>query len=250
MFGLACDEGGDGGVELDGRTFLFESAEGFEPVDGTTVTVSFETGMVSFYAGCNHHAGDFALSNARLTVTALGSTQIGCDASLHEQDTWLSSFFTSRPRIVVDGDRLTLTGEDATLVFLDREVADPDRPLVGTLWIVDTFLEGGAASSVPVAPEPTLVFETEGGLDIDTTCNTSGGRYTVSGGSIVLADIAYTEIGCDGASAQTDAFIQSVVDDGTLTFEIDAARLTLERGARGLGARAGAQGDGGDLSAP
>src|SRR5262245_63953243 len=47
------------------------------------------------------------------------------------------------------GDKLTLTSGTTVVSLQDREVAEPDLPLTGTTWTVDTLLAGGAASSIP-----------------------------------------------------------------------------------------------------
>lgn len=237
---LAASCGDDSGSEedLDGRTFLLDSSEGFEPVAGTTVRLSFHDGELSMSAGCNSHSGEYAVRDGVLIVESLSSTEIGCDPPRHEQDELLADFLTSEPELSLDDERLTLSDDDITLEFLDREVADPDRPLVGTLWEVDTFIKGDAASNLPLAEEPTLVFEKGGKLQVDTTCNMGTGSYTVKADQITLSDVAYTDAACGGASGAADTQMQAILRNGTLTFEIEAARLQLERGDIGLAARA------------
>jgi heat shock protein HslJ len=122
------------------------------------------------------------------------------------------------------------------LVFLDREVADPDRPLTGRLWTVDTFIQGGAAGNFPLQSAPTLAFDEDGSLQVDSGCNTGSGKYTRSGDQLTLADLAYTEIACSGATAAAETMVQAVLRDGTLQLEIDRNRLTLQRGDVGLSA--------------
>lgn len=231
-----CDDSGTSTPALEGRVFLFESAEGFEPVADTTVRLSFEDDVLSFSADCNGHSGAYELHDGRLMIAGLASTAIGCGAALLAQDMWLAEFFSSSPLLELDGDRLTLTGAQATLVFLDRETADPDRPLAGTPWTIDTFIDHGAASNLPLASEPTLLFGDDGNVQIDTGCNTGSGRYAVAGSQLTLTDVAYTERACSGTSASAEAHIQAVMRAGVLSFEIEAARLTLERNDLGVSA--------------
>jgi heat shock protein HslJ len=241
---VACDAtadpGGDGDA-LDGREFLLDSADGFTPVQDTTVRIHFdeEDGHPSFgfYAGCNHHSGPYEVRGGRLVLMGLGSTQIGCEQALATQDTILSDFFLASPELQLEDDRLTFVGETATLVFADREVADPDRPLVGRLWTVDTFITADAASNFALAESPTVRFEQDGAVEIFSGCNTAGGSFTQSDGELTLSGIAYTERGCPEPGAmQAEASVQAVLSDGTVSFEIEAARLTLMRGDRGLSA--------------
>lgn len=233
---LGCGDDGGSSDSLDERTFLLESSEGFEPVEDTTVRLRFHDGSLSLNAGCNTHSGDYDVRDGILIFQNIASTEIGCEAPLHKQDMQLVAFLMSKPKLRLDDDRLTLTGTEITLVFLDREVADPDRPLAGTLWRVDTFIQGGAASNLPLEREPTLVFGEDGKLEVDTTCNTGGGRYKVDGERIMLSDMSYTDAACGGGSGAADAGMQAVLRDGTVTFQIQAARLTILRGNVGLAA--------------
>jgi heat shock protein HslJ len=235
----ACGDDAPAEENLDGRSFLLESSEGFDPIAGATVRLSFQDGSLSFSAGCNSHGGDYVVRDGVLIVEGLGNTDIGCDAARHAQDMQLAEFITSMPQLRLDENQLTLTGPEITLVFLDREVADPDRPLANTEWAIDTFIEGGAArGGVPIASAPTLRFEDDGSWQVDTTCNTGTGRYEADGEELVLSSVTYTAASCSGASAAADAHIQKVLRDGMLTHEIEADRLRLMRGSVGLSARA------------
>jgi heat shock protein HslJ len=165
----------------------------------------------------------------------MGSTAIGCDTERHEQDEWLATFLTSRPLFERDGDALTLSTDEASLNFLDSEVANPDRSLTDRTWTIDTFVRGGSASNLSLQEEPTVRFDADGTVRVFTTCNTGGGQYTASGNTLQLEAIAYTEEGCnETGSASAEQHIQEVLTEGEVQFEIDAARLTLSRGDVGL----------------
>ena len=223
--------------QLVGRAFLLQSSEGFTPVANTTVRVNFEQTQFGFYAGCNAHSGEYSVCGDELCVEDLGSTEIGCAPELQDQDQWLASFMTARPGLRLDGAGLTLSSADATLDFLEREVADPDRALTGGVWNIDTFIAGGAASNLPLQVPPTVTFEADGSVGIFTTCNTGMGAYLQQGQGLSLSGIVYTEEGCGASgSAAADAHIQQVLSDGTLALEIEANRLTLMRGEMGLSA--------------
>jgi heat shock protein HslJ len=238
---IGCDAvGNPGGDALDGRGFLLESAEGFTPVADTTVRISFDDDggqpNFGFSAGCNHHGGPYEVRGGRLVLLGLGSTQIGCEERLAMQDSFLSSFFLAEPALQLEGDRLTFVGETATLVFLDREVADPDRPLTGRLWTIDTFISGNGASNLALADPPTVRFEGDA-VEVFSGCNSAAGTFTQSGFELTLSGLAYTERGCpDSQAMQAETHVQTVLSDGAVRFEIEAARLTLMRGDRGLGA--------------
>ena len=118
------DAGGDGGAtatevtyaDLDGRTFVSTSAQGYEIVAGTTITLSFEDERISAAAGCNTQNGGVEVAEGQLRLTSpLASTMMGCEEPLMAQDQWVASFLEADPDIVLDGDALTLTVGDEVL---------------------------------------------------------------------------------------------------------------------------------------
>jgi heat shock protein HslJ len=222
--------------DLDERVFLLDSSDGFMPIANTTVRLSFQRGELSISAGCNSMGGPFEVEKGELVLRGLSTTDIGCLApGVSAQDEFLGEFVSSRPALALDGTKLTLRGAQATLVFVDREVADPDRPLAGPAWTVDTWIQDAALGSGSIRGSTTLEFTSEGTLLIEAVCHSGSGRYTVSGDKLTLTNIDLMDKECSGAS--TDAQTFAVVKDGALMFEIEADRLTLTRGDLGLGAR-------------
>ena len=104
-------------------------------------------------------------------------------AALMDQDTWLAALLTSKPTVAVDGDTLTITATDGTVVtFLDQAVANPDLPLEGTTWTVEGLVtrrrrvvdRRRRAGAEPCSSRAATVT-------VDTGCNTGSGTYTISG---------------------------------------------------------------------
>ena len=163
-------------------------------------------------------------------------TEMACEPALMEQDSWLAGFLTARPTVAVDGDTLTLSGGDASITFVDREVADPDRPLEGTEWTLDSLVTTDAVSSVATQRPPTLRFE-NGKVAVVTGCNSGSGTYEVAEQEITFGPIATTRMACDEASMEVEAHVLGVLQ-GTATYEIEADLLTLTNGDLGLTYRA------------
>jgi heat shock protein HslJ len=228
---LACgeDPSRKDPLDLDERVFLLESADGFEPVADTSVRLSFQNGELSVSAGCNGQGGPYTLKAGRLLLDGLGSTALGCSAELSSQDQWLAEFLSARPAITLQGTTLTLRGERASLVFADREVADPDRPLAGAPWTIDSSIMGGAVATSGPA---TLEFSSDGNLVVEAVCYTGSGRYSVSGDRLTFTELAYSEKPCSTPLA--DRVLRAVVRNGNADFEIVANRLTIERGGQGV----------------
>jgi heat shock protein HslJ len=229
------------GAPLDGSEWLStavtEDGADRALVDGTQIRLSFADGQLGASAGCNTMGGGYRIENGRLVFEGGGMTEMGCDDERHAQDDWLFGFLGSQPSVAQEGDKLTLTSDGTVIAFQDREVAEPDLPLTGTTWTVDTIIGGDAASSVPNGAVATLVFTDEGRVEVDTGCNTGGGTYEVTDGTLQVGEVMTTLIGCDGAAAQLEAAVTAVLNAGEIEYSIDAASLTLMAGDHGLGLR-------------
>lgn len=223
-------------LAIDGATYLSDTVTGQTLVDGSRLTLNFDGGRLGASAGCNSMGGDFTVDDGVLTVGDMAMTEMACDEPLMTQEQWYAQFLTSGPTITQDGDRITLVSGDVTLVMLDREVADPDRPLEGTTWIIDSMIDADSVSSVGVTG--TLVFE-DGTVSVDTGCNTGSATYTVADdGTVTFGALGLTKMACpkDGANEMESAMVQVLT--GTVTVEIEAASITLTNGDAGLGGTA------------
>jgi len=231
--------GGDGGWPT-GRTFLSTSViENAAPkmlVTGTRISLSFDVGGgISANAGCNTMGGTGRLRSGKLEVTDVATTLMGCRDELNRQDTWLLDFLTGNPAMTMAGNALTLTGNAITIELTDRTVPDPDRPLLGTRWVVDTIFHGDVASSVPQEAPATLVIDEAGGFQASTGC--VGG--SVKGTAVVgQGRVAFTPSGqtpCTTAGNDLDAVVRAMLT-GERAYEITARRLRLlGPGGSGLG---------------
>ena len=124
------------------------------------------------------------------------------------------------------GDELTLTGTTATLTLLDQRVADPDRPLVGTAWVIDTIITGDAVSSVPSDEPAVFSIDSSGAFHATTGCagGQLRGRAEVEAERVILT--VTEELPCTGGGNGLDEAVRSTLQ-GELTYEITARRLTL-----------------------
>jgi heat shock protein HslJ len=81
-------------------------------VAGTSVRVEFAASTALAEAGCNSLSGRYELSGDRLIVHDPAQTLIGCDAAKADQDRWLFSLMSSRPRVGLDGINLVVRSAD------------------------------------------------------------------------------------------------------------------------------------------
>jgi heat shock protein HslJ len=220
------------GGELDGREVLATGAQGFEIVGGTTIRLAFERASVRADAGCNHMSSDYEVVDGVLHLGSLGSTAMACDPPLMDQDERLATFLMSKPAVELDGDTLTLTSGRSVITLLDREVADPDRPLEGTRWVLDTIVSGDSASSIPTGITASLTIS-DGTMRIDSGCNTGSAPVGVRDHVIDVGRLTITLVRCSDEQMEVE---RAMVDtlQGSVSFTVEAARLTLTAGDRGL----------------
>lgn len=220
---------------LDGRTFLSTGITGHVLVPGSQVRLTFDNGTLGASAGCNSMSGAYQVVDGRLQVGQMATTEMGCAAPLMAQDQWLAGFLGGAG-LILDGNALTLTKDGAVLALTDRVAADPDRPLLGTRWVVDGLVAGAAVSSVPAGVTASLAF-TDGRVDVEAGCNRGGGSVEVTDTTITFAPIALTRMACPDPAMSVEQAVTAVLS-GAVAYQIQADTLTLTAGDHGLVLRA------------
>ncbi|MCL2823498.1 MAG: META domain-containing protein [Polyangiaceae bacterium] len=231
--------GGLSASELDGRLFYLDSADGYSLAEGTSLRISFKNNQVSFSAGCTGYTDDYAISGDTLAVTMAeqgAKPDIACiPEEAYQQEAWIRDFLLAGPTIHLDGDWLTLSDENWTLTFLDRVVADPDRPLVGTKWQISVYAQGWLASAVnwPEEIHPWVTFSADGTVSAFGGCNAGQGTYLQSGSQLTFSGFSFAHEKCDMsvyAEAKTyddyDLFLQQVFV-GVADYSIYASSLKV-----------------------
>lgn len=228
---------------LDGRTFLSVDVTqdgAIRPLlSGTSISLRFEDGRIGASAGCNTMGGTYTMDGDRIRIDGAGMTQMGCDQERHDQDSWLFGFLGSGPRSTLSGNDLVLTSGGTTIKLVDREVAEPDLPLVRTTWTVTTIFAGGTASSLPAEVVASLEFTADGRVSVQAGCNSGGGTYRVDGSTLRFSELGMTKRACDGPPGQMEAAVRAVLAADAVAFAIDANTLTLMAGDHGLGLTGG-----------
>jgi heat shock protein HslJ len=222
------------------RTFLSTSvSQGGKDrplVAGTRITLQFQrAGGLSAQAGCNHLGGSGRLDGDVLVLGDLAMTEMACDADRMAQDSWLAEFLTAGPTWSLTGDDLVLRRGDVQIRFTDREAVDPDRPLVGTRWVVDTIITGDAASSVPSGVEAYLYFDSATHYRGSTGCAGVGGTVQLRGEKILFPAVSPAPRSCTDEKAALDHAVTATLF-GAVTYRMEGPHLTLT-GPSGNGLR-------------
>ena len=226
-------------VGLTGRTFLStaltKDGQPFQLAAGTRVRLTFEDGRLGANAGCNIIGGTLTIDGDTLHFSGASMTEMACPEPVMGQDQWLIDLLSASPTFVLDGNNLTLTSGTTVVTLLDREVAEPDEPLVGPTWSLTTIVSGEVASSVPVGLTAQITFAADGTFSFNDGCNSGGGKYVVSGNQISFSEVVQTEMACGGAAGQVEQAVLAVIgSNGPVDFAIDAFSLSLTAGAAGL----------------
>lgn len=223
---------------LDGRTFLSTAVtRDGEPVTlvaDTRIRLSFTNGSISANAGCNMMGGTYTVDDDHLVVGPMFMTEMACDPARSAQDQWLADFLGSRPLVTLAGNDLVLATDDTTVTMLDREIAEPDLPLAGTTWTLESIVSGDSASSVPVGVTAALLFSADGTVAVQYGCNTGGGSYSTEGGAITFEQLAMTRMACRPPADGVEAAMLAVLNAEAISYVIDSSTLTLNAGDKGL----------------
>ncbi|TCN57016.1 heat shock protein HslJ [Rhodococcus sp. SMB37] len=240
----SSDPSGSGSADdLTGRTFVSTEVTGDAIPGGGPLVVEFpEPGRLAATAGCNRFAGGIELADGTLSAPNLASTMMACPPPADGADGWLSTLLSGSPQWSLDGDVLTLTGSATTVSLTDKKVADPDRSLTGTEWVVTTMRTADAVMSSAALEnaDVTLTVTEDGQVSGSTGCNRFTGTAQVGDGTLVFGPLATTRVACaDPALAQIENHVLAVLS-GETTYTVDGSEMTLtaSNGVDGLGYRA------------
>jgi heat shock protein HslJ len=212
------------------RTFLSTAVTGGgqprELVPGTRIRLVFGAGHLRADAGCNQLTWQAGVNGDRLVLSGPAATEMGCTPDRLAQDTWLSTFLSAGPAWELDGDNLTLRTGGSEIRLVDRRVADPDRPLEGTRWLVRSIVDGQQTASLPTGVQAELTLGRNGHVTGSTGCDTLSGTASRHGDTITFSTVTTSGKPCTGDAGGVQTAMLAVLD-GDATVHIDGAQLTL-----------------------
>lgn len=120
LVGVAINAGDD----LEGSVWIVEQldvqGEMVAPVDGTTVTASFQDGQVSGIASCNNYFGSYETDGSSITFGPIGTTLMACIPEIFSQEVAYLASLDAADTFAIDGDTMTLSSGDTVLVEYAR----------------------------------------------------------------------------------------------------------------------------------
>lgn len=242
---VATGADGSGGGENPGAAQSFEGAweltsgvvdgEPVPLVDGRRITLTVGDGEIGGVAACNSYGGLVTIDDGSFGLGEISWTAMGCEPDVTASEQAYLGGLMRATAIAHDGDAIVLAGDGVELRFAEL-APPPTADLVGTVWELDTIIDGETASSVSGEPA-TLELRSDGTLVGSTGCRTLTGTWLVSGDQIVTPELA-ADGQCPADLERQDGHVIEVVGDG-FTAEIDGQRLTLtSAGNVGLSFRA------------
>jgi heat shock protein HslJ len=228
--GCGTGPGGGGGLPA-GRAFAATGAteHGRErPLVARAGIEFLAGGRTSVATGCNSAGGTAELHDGRLVTDGFAITEMAClDAGVMEQETFVMSVIEGRPEVLLEGDVLLLSTATAELRFLDRRVADPDRPLEATRWrVTGQFDPQVASSSVALTGDLVLL---DGRARFTGPCHDAEGPAAVKGAEVTFGPLGTSPLRpCSQDQQQAQAASLRLLS-GTLHATVRSATLTLTR---------------------
>lgn len=202
--------------------------EPFGPGDQITLRVG--EGELSLRATCNSMGGEADWSGGVLRVGELASTMMGCPGRGHEQDEFLSAFLDAEPAWSPDGDGFTLSSDEATFEFRPMSEVDPDKPLAGTTWLLESIADGtgpdSSVSSVPAGVKSSLLIRKNGAVQLKPGCNTGRTEVEIADDQLAFGPVALTRMACPGPRGEVEDVVLQALD-GPVGYEIKGSTLTL-----------------------
>lgn len=226
----ACGSGEHSGpapVTPMGRTFVSTGVDGAPIPGGGPLVLTFKDDRVSASAGCNTHSGAAYFDGDVLRVSGLASTLMACPGDQQGADEWLSGLLTSGPTWKLDNAKLTLQGNNLTVQLLDKKVAQPDKPVQGTGWIVTGLITADAQIRSRTIDEvkPTLTIAQDGAVSGSAGCNRLIGTAAIAGSEITF-QVGTTKMLCSPEVMEVEQSVLRALD-GKVTATVDADVLTL-----------------------
>ena len=198
----------------------------FPLVPDFRITMNLHDGQVGGTAACNSYGGDYTLQGWSITFGMLAQTEMACEPGVMDAEQAFMSVLSSPRSLFRDGDTLQMTGDGVDLEF---RLVPPVEPaaLVGTVWSLETIIQGETASSV--RGEPTLVLNEDGRFEGSTGCRTLTGMYQISGDELVITQMS-ADGDCPDDMATQDSQIISVIESPRIEVDGDRLRLTAAGG--------------------
>lgn len=223
-------------TDLEGRSYTSTSVDGWELVDGTTVSMIVEPDVMSVSAGCNTLFGDYELDDGVLRwSTDPAQTLRACSEELTAQDAWLADLLVGGVDATSEGDELILSSGDVTLRMRESTSAPDLSSVLGRTWtVVGTIAEGETQRTPRRNRLPRLYVGDNGLSRLDTGCNTGRTLVRVVDANLRFGPTSTTRQRCPEPDAEIERRVLAVLDGDADTVKVEGDALVVTKGPYGL----------------
>ena len=189
------------------------------------VTLRFESGRLSGFAGCNNFSGSYALEGDQLKIGPVASTQMACAEPGSSIETAFHKALSGTLRYAVDGDQLTATTASGDTMRFQRA---PPPQLSGINWKVTGF-NNNRHAVVGVLGESSITMSFKDGQVAGSAgCNRFHGSYSTEGSKLTIGPLATTRRACEEPlMTQEREFLAALAS--AVTWSIDGNVLDMHR---------------------
>jgi heat shock protein HslJ len=195
------------------------------------VTLAFGADTVSGAAPCNGYHGGFSIKgDDTIAISMLASTKRACAPEVMRAEQKYLAALQGTHEVAVSGQQLVLSRSGGGR--LAYTAIDPREQLLGTWQVVDVYRDN-AIHSMILGTEPTLTFEKDGALVLDTGCNTVHGRYELKGRQITVEGLSQTDKACTeppGVMEQEASLVQALKAASRIDVAPGTLKLLNEQG--------------------
>jgi heat shock protein HslJ len=109
---------------LDGSSWLLQAYRKSTPLEGSTLTASFENGEISGSAGCNHYSGRYQVKGNKITISEVASTLMACpepEGLMEQESMFLNYLSDAQTFTLADGRLMIFQSQGEALTFIPQE---------------------------------------------------------------------------------------------------------------------------------
>jgi heat shock protein HslJ len=206
-------------LDLEEHEWVLDRADSSLTVDDDNpVTLSVTGDDVSGTAPCNAYRGTFdlggELGDGGVEISDIVLTKRACEAAtMRSEDEFIAALeAVDHVSVGEDDDRMTLTNQDDGGVRLAFRAYDADE-LLATTWDIVNVDTGDAIESVLPGTEPTVAFDPDGNVTLETGCNTAGSSWELDGHELTVESMRVTLMACpepEGVVDQEAALVRAL----------------------------------------
>ncbi len=193
-------------------------------IDSHPVTLDLNDGVIGGTSACNSYGGEYTVDGATITVGNIFMTEMACiPQEVMDLESQYLGGMVNVTSYAMDGTNLVLSGNGVEFSYEPVD-APPTAEMMGTVWVLETLINGETASSVG-GERATLEFFSDGSFLGSTGCRNLAGHYVETATGVATTDLTVAGQCSDDLAAQDNSVV--TVLEGDYMVEIEGQSMTL-----------------------